>query len=284
MRRGAEYFGASATEANVPSDLPRLVTFHSSHFCEKARWALDWHRVAYDEVCWPVGVHTFLAKWHGAPRTTVPMLICRDGIIQGSGAIIDWADQRSEMGASLSSAETRAIEERADAVVGTHVRRLCYAEMLPSTPGSVKKELFRDTSVPQRLLANAMWPVTRRIMLRAMDINPRAASESRDILERELDRLDNVLADRRTYLVGTTLTRADIAIASLLAPFARPEEMPAFYRYRLSERLLADAARWQARPTMKWIVAQYRRNRRARALMPPARRRPSLKAGAPGGG
>jgi Glutathione S-transferase, N-terminal domain len=28
----------------------KLVTFALSHFCEKARWALDWHGIAYDEI------------------------------------------------------------------------------------------------------------------------------------------------------------------------------------------------------------------------------------------
>jgi len=37
----------------MPHARPRLVTFGISHFCEKARWALDWHGIAYDEVSWP---------------------------------------------------------------------------------------------------------------------------------------------------------------------------------------------------------------------------------------
>ena len=28
---------------------PRLITFAASHFCEKARWALDWFGIAYEE-------------------------------------------------------------------------------------------------------------------------------------------------------------------------------------------------------------------------------------------
>ena len=29
---------------------PRLVTFGISHYCEKARWALDWHGIAYEKI------------------------------------------------------------------------------------------------------------------------------------------------------------------------------------------------------------------------------------------
>jgi glutathione S-transferase-like protein len=32
-----------------------LITFGISHFCEKARWALDWHGIPYEEIGWPPG-------------------------------------------------------------------------------------------------------------------------------------------------------------------------------------------------------------------------------------
>ena len=32
---------------------PQLITFAAFHFCEKARWALDWHGISYEEVGWP---------------------------------------------------------------------------------------------------------------------------------------------------------------------------------------------------------------------------------------
>jgi glutathione S-transferase len=50
---------------------PRLITFGRSHFCEKARWALDWHGIAYDEIGWPPGLHIILAKRCGAKTTTL---------------------------------------------------------------------------------------------------------------------------------------------------------------------------------------------------------------------
>ena len=33
----------------------KLVTFGISHYCEKARWALDWHGIAYEEINWAPG-------------------------------------------------------------------------------------------------------------------------------------------------------------------------------------------------------------------------------------
>ena len=68
---------------------PQLITFGISHYCEKARWALDWHGVDYDEIGWPPGLHFILAKRCGAKDTTLPILLDGKRVIQGSDAIID---------------------------------------------------------------------------------------------------------------------------------------------------------------------------------------------------
>jgi glutathione S-transferase len=73
-----------------------FVTFEISHYCEKARWALDWHGIAYEEINWPPGVHIILAKSCGAKQTSLPILLDGRTVIQGSGAIIDWTDQQAQ--------------------------------------------------------------------------------------------------------------------------------------------------------------------------------------------
>ncbi|MFZ0396659.1 MAG: glutathione S-transferase N-terminal domain-containing protein [Methyloceanibacter sp.] len=166
-------------------------------------WALDWHGIAYEEINWPPGVHIILAKSCGAKQTSLPILLDGRTVIQGSGAIIDWTDQQAQDPArQLTVADAREIEQRADGVIGAHVRRLVYAELLPRYPELAKPGLFGKASDAHRLVANAMWPLSRRIMMRMHDITPDAAGESRSILESELDRLDSTLADNRRYLAG----------------------------------------------------------------------------------
>ncbi len=249
----------------MASTSPRLITIGISHFCEKARWALDWHGVPYVEERWALGLHRVLTKLNGAKGTTLPILIDGKTVIQGSGKIIDWADAKvGACGGALTVADARKIEERADARIGVHVRRLAYAAMLPSSGHLVKAELFRNLSPAQRVAGTVMWPVTRRLMIRALDISPRAASESRAILELELDWLDEHLSDGRQYLAGDRFSRADIAVASLLAPFARPPEMPAFQAMVFPPALAADCERWRGRPIMRFVKRQYRDHRAAR--------------------
>jgi glutathione S-transferase len=240
----------------------RLVTFRISHYCEKARWALDWHGIGYEEVNWPPGVHLFLAKRRGAKRTCLPILLDGETVIQGSGAIIDWADrQEQDPVRRLTLSNAREIERRADRVIGIHVRRLAYAELLPRFPELVKPALFGKASGLHRLVGNAMWPLSRRAMMRMHGITPKAAAESRSILESELDWLDHTLADNRRYLTGGRFSRADITVASLLGFFAQPQEMPTYHEMSIPGALLADRERWRDRPVMRWVVAQYRTHR-----------------------
>jgi glutathione S-transferase len=253
-------------EGQMTQTRPRLITFGISHFCEKARWALDWHGIAYSEIGWPPGLHQVLAKRCGAKGTTLPILLDGETVIQGSGAIIDWAEGKAQDHArSLSPSgnlvEAREIERRTDEVIGVHVRRLAFAEMLPSYPHFVKPALFYRTSGWHRLVGNIMWPVSRRIMLRTLDIRPGAASDSRAKLEVELDWLDRKLADGRAFLAGDRFSRADLTVASLLATFARPREMPVYHDLPGPDALAADIERWSKRPVMRWVIAQYRAHR-----------------------
>jgi glutathione S-transferase len=253
-----------AEEALMSQARPKLIVFDLSHFCEKARWALDWHGIAYSEISWAPGLHRVLLKRYRANDSTLPVLLDDETIVQGSSAIIDWAESRGQATArSLSPqkkdlAEAQAIERRADEVIGVHVRRLAYAELLPNYPHVAKRELFPPTSGWQGRIGRMMWPAIRRIMMRAYDIRPGAASESRSRLESELDWIDSKLSDRRSYLVGDRFSRVDVTVASLLAPFARPKER---YHESTPDAIAADVARWSDRPVMRWVSTQYRDHR-----------------------
>jgi glutathione S-transferase len=98
-------------------------------------------------------------------------------------------------------------------------------------------------------------------MMQMYDIRPGAAAESRSALERELDWLDKKLTDGRFYLAGDRFSRVDLTVASLLAGFARPAEMPVYRYMSFPNTLSSDVERWSDRPIMRWVISQYRSNR-----------------------
>src|SRR5438105_14949685 len=74
----------------------RLVTIPISHFCEKARWALDRAGVQYVEQPHLQFIHILAARFAGGART-VPVLVTEAGdVLADSTAILHWADTQLE--------------------------------------------------------------------------------------------------------------------------------------------------------------------------------------------
>ena len=76
------------------AELPRLVTITFSHYCEKARWALDRAGIAYREERHVQGIHQVAARRAGGGKT-VPVLVTGAGVIAESSDILHWVDART---------------------------------------------------------------------------------------------------------------------------------------------------------------------------------------------
>ena len=148
---------------------------------------------------------------------------------------------------------------------------LAFAEMLPNYAHFVKPGMFERASglaSPRRKydVAGGGAGHDTQLRSRAWGSLQRACS----IIDIELDWLDGKLADGRPYLAGERFSRADLAVASALAAFAQPKEMPTFYSMRAPERLAADVYRWGERPTMRWVREQYLPSYPGSWLWPPS--------------
>jgi len=243
---------------------PTLHIFTISHYCEKARWALDHHGLDYRLSVLAPGEHAKVARRLGVQGSSLPILETPDGVVHGSSAVLDWADAQGR-GETLTPAacaeECRAIESRLDRVAGVHVRRHFYAEALVDYPQSVRPIFERGLSWSRRLMVKLAWSKVRDIMIQRMDLGPDQRLASRQIMDGELAWLDELLADGRPYLVGGQFTRADLAAAALLSPLAGPPEHPV-YDPRLYPPLFeADRAEWRERPSLQHVLRMYRDHR-----------------------
>jgi len=130
----------------VNETTPVLYVFAISHFCEKARWALDVLEVDYELRHVAPGEHMEIAKKLGAPRSSVPYLSLGGRVIQGSADIISWAESVSSTEISLTpDAEVcEQIEKRIDDIAGVHVRRFYYSEALVEHPSMIRPLFTRD--------------------------------------------------------------------------------------------------------------------------------------------
>ncbi len=243
---------------------PELYVFAISHYCEKARWALDFVGLEYELRHLAPGAHARVARELGATGTSLPFLAAGERVVHGSDAIMDWADsvapessRRLRPDAEFEE-EGRGIEKRLDDVAGVHVRRAFYSEAILDHPESVLPLFCSGLTAPDRQSVTDNWAVVCQLMVASMDLGPEPEQESRAVVAGELDWLDDLLADGRRYLVGDRLSRVDITAASLLAPLASVEKHPTYARLEVPPRTSAAVARWSERPAVVWVREMYR--------------------------
>ena len=244
---------------------PVLHVFNISHYCEKARWALEACGIDFELRHLMVGAHRRIAAERGARVGTLPFLWTTAGCVSGSAAIVDWCEA-----ASLASPapwktgetdDTRALERRLDDVVGVHVRRFYYSDALFSMPAAVRPLFSQGLPWWQGFIVRLGWSRIVPIMRKGMDLGPAQGLESRAALLRELDWLDGLLADGRPYLCGEHWSRADLAAASLLAPLVAPPTHPILQMVAFPAQVRAAMAEWAPRPILRHVAQCYARHR-----------------------
>lgn len=219
----------------------RLVTIPISHYCEKARWALERAGLEYREERHVQGVHQIAARRAGG-GITVPVLVTPERSIGDSMEILEWVDGQLAHEQQLFPAEpaerarVEALCRRLDEQLGPCGRRLMYVNMFP------ERELmlsFNNRGVPawEDRVIRWGWPVIRRFAEKVLAITPGVEVEDERIVWRELDHIAELLADGRPYLCGERFGAADLTFAALSAavivpsvygtPLPQPELLPA---------------------------------------------------------
>jgi len=244
---------------------PVLYVFNISHYCEKARWAMDYFGIEHEARHVMPGAHRAIAKKLGAKRKSVPFLQTDDGVITGSPAIIDWCElHNAGKRPSLAGADpqaVRATEKRLDDVVGVHVRRFYYSDALITSPASVRPIFSNGLPLWQRAAVTLGWSRIVPLMIKGLDLGVAQGLESRAMVEAELDWLDGLLADGRPYLHGDQWTRADLTAAALLGPLAAPKEHPMVEKAFYPSRVRQTINEWEQRPAMQFVKRMYATHR-----------------------
>jgi glutathione S-transferase len=194
---------------------PRLITIPISHYCEKARWALERAGIAYREEPHLQAIH-WVHVWRAGRGRTAPVLVLGAGALTESSEIVRWADP-----SLYPDAEVAALEAHLDAELGPHGRRWMYHRIF-ARPDLVRA--YGATGVPrwERAVLPAFLPLVERVIARHLDVDDDTAAESRARVRAVFDEVGERLADGRRYLVGDRFTAADLAFAALAASVLVP--------------------------------------------------------------
>jgi len=247
----------------------RLITIPVSHYCEKARWALERAGLPYAEEPHVQLIHRVVARRAGGGRT-VPVLVTEDrGVLPESEDVLRYADEHVEAERRLFPAEPdlrREVETLSrwlDEGLGPDGRRVMYAHMLQH------KELmlrFNNQGVP-RWEARAIrwgWPLAGVAGRMQLGIGPTTIRDDVPRVRRAFDAIAERLSDGRRHLCGDRFTAADLTFASLAAAvlvppeygvrLPQPEELP--------EPVASDVRAFRAHPAGAYALRLFRTQRR----------------------
>jgi glutathione S-transferase len=227
----------------------RLITIPFSHYCEKARWALDRRGIAFVEEAHLPMMHARHTRKLGGRST--PLLVL-DGpaprTLTDSTDILRFADEAGPRGDLLfppGDEQTVALEARFDDGLGPHARRLGYFELLRDDRALRALVMRAAVPTPEKVIGVPALPLFKFLLRRGLNITPESAARSEKRVREAFDIVEAQLADGRRFLTGDRFTAADLTFASLAAPVLVPrgyqkfllpyDEVPAAFRARIEE-------------------------------------------------
>lgn len=204
----------------------RLITIPISHYCERARWSLDYCRVDYREDQYLQLLHRFATMPRGF--TSTPLLVTDEGAFSDSADIVSYAHDRAPDDRQLypadpaKMAEIRAFEADVAHRFGIEGRRLVYWHFFRwGRPALAYND--GHTGAVQRLVGRASYPILRNMITKLLNVTDATAARAEERIAPFVEDVAERLADGRPYLFGDEFTAADLTVAALAAPLTMPE-------------------------------------------------------------
>ncbi|MGR8981061.1 MAG: glutathione S-transferase family protein [Gammaproteobacteria bacterium] len=241
-----------------------LYQFNFSHYCEKARWALDHKGIVYKQQNRLPGFHKRPAL-KLAPKTELPFIVDGDTVVQDSTSIITFLDERypdSPLTPRNPEAERNALdwEEYLDEEIGVPLRLWFYYYLLPDRNRALSF-LLNGTTGYRHQSYRLIFPMVRTKMRVLMNINPESARQAEQRFLGAMERLDHVVRENR-FLVGDSFSRTDLTACSLLSPFCAPGMTDEEMTSALPEPVRALRDKHKTRPYFSWVCGIYREYRK----------------------
>lgn len=244
-----------------------LYTIPFSHYCDKARWALELAEVPFEERGYLPGLNRLATARFGG--STVPLL-ARDGLVlKDSTDIVAYADRsaRSDKGRLIPTdpaqrADAIALEERLDRRLGVASRAWIYSFLL-DRPARIRELASQGVSRAQALALGPLQGTLIKMIRKGLRIGPETRAWASARVDEDLAMISERLSDGRSYLIGDRLSVADLTLATLAAPALLPPEYPAALPSvdELPDEAAQQIKTWRATPAGAFALRIYREHR-----------------------
>ena len=248
----------------MPQETPVLWHLEVSHYNEKVRWALDYKRVRHVRRAVTPALQELRARRLRAGRT-VPILQLNGRAIGDSTRIIEEIERQwPEPPLYPSDPEERRraleLEEYFDESCGHDLRRVLFNDNLTEPEKFIG--MLYGPDHPRIRLLKALSPVLASVVKWRYEIRPDRVAHSREVVRAAFHKVE-AESGPDGYLVGDSLTVADLTAASILAPIVVPPEFP-YIKLRPDDRA-AQSREFRAslkdRLGFKWVEDMYARHR-----------------------
>lgn len=247
----------------------RLITIPISHYCEKARWALERLEITYIAEPHPPLFHRLATSQSGG--TSVPVLVTETNMFGDSTEILQYLDQLTTVSQKIypSEPKQRHKVEKLENLFNTHLgpsTRLWFYSYLLDKRELILRLFCEGVKPVEQEIFTVVFGSIQQAMRQKMNITADSAVSSLDKIKRIFATVNERLTEGRTYLVGNSFSAADLTFACLAAPTILPTE----YGVRLPQlqelpsEMAATIKELRETPSGKYALRLFREERRPR--------------------
>ena len=268
--------------------LPTLITIRFSHYCEKARWALDLLQDAavhqtdgqqtnsyeYVECARSILTHMATTLWNtNGISSSTPIYITKDKrVLKNSSLIMRYvSDEFGKLGKPTlyPSPEVEELVTYFDETLGVHARRYIYW-MLFSTndmTGDLKQCWLRGQTGVARWIQQHFFGSIQALATIGMQVQEQPSLASKQRVDEVFVKVNQMLEGHGgAYLLNTNYpTAADITFAALAYPMIFPPQCDDLvFEYdanRLSQQLYDQVTSYRAQSAGKFVLRMYDQHR-----------------------
>jgi glutathione S-transferase len=241
----------------------RLITIPISHYCEKARWALEKLKLPYIEKRHTPPFH-LLATGRVGGKTT-PVLVTTAGVFTDSTTILKYLNSIAPANAKLYPTDSNLcqqveeLEDLFDEQLGPATRRWGYFHVMNDYQ-FMQKRWCQGVPFYEQILFPLAFPITSSMARQKLNITPEATAQAYETINNIFAKVSELLADGRTFLVGNNFSAADLTFAALAAPVVLPPQHPSKPSplQELPPNMAAEINAFRETPAGAYVLRLYR--------------------------